>query len=170
MKGILKLGALAAALALFAALTGVAAASQSAGRGVTLSVAKANFGRVLADGRGRTLYLFQKDTPRKSFCAGPCAQSWLPLIATGKTVVRAGARSSLLGTIKRADGRLQVTYNRHPLYTFAADMTKGQANGEGLDSFGGEWYAIAPGGTKIETSQDQSGADGQSSGGYGYGY
>ena len=67
-----------------------------------------------------------------------------------------GAKASLLGTTKRADGRLQVTYNHHPLYTFVKDTRKGQTNGEEINAFGAEWYALSPAGTKVENSQAKS--------------
>jgi predicted lipoprotein with Yx(FWY)xxD motif len=79
-----------------------------------------------------------------------CATFWPPLIASGKPVAAAGAKASLLGTTRRADGRRQVTYNHHPLYTFAKDTKKGQTNGENLDAYGGEWYAVSPAGAKVE--------------------
>jgi predicted lipoprotein with Yx(FWY)xxD motif len=168
MKRIPWVGALAAAAALFAGMTGVATAGQTAGHDVAVSVASTSLGRVLVDGHGRTLYAFGRDTSRKSACAGACAASWPPLIASGKVLARGGARAALLGTIKRADGRRQVTYQHRPLYAFVGDRSKGQTNGEGLDSFGAEWYAIAPAGSKVERTDDSGGAVSQPSGGYGY--
>ena len=88
-------------------------------------------GRVLVNSRGHTLYLFGKDRNGKSACSGQCASFWPPLIANGKPRVAGGAKASLIGTIKRADGRRQVTYNHHPLYTFVKDTKKGQTHGEG---------------------------------------
>lgn len=72
------------------------------------------------------------------------------MIAAAKPRAAAGVKASLLGTTRRADGRLQVTYNRNPLYTFAKDMKRGQTKGEELDAFGAEWYAISPAGAKVE--------------------
>jgi predicted lipoprotein with Yx(FWY)xxD motif len=118
--------------------------------GPLVSTGTASLGRVLITGSGRTPYLFEKDKNGKSACAGKCAQFWPPLIASGKPIAAAGAKASLLGTTKRADGRTQVTYNHHPLYTFVKDTKKGQTNGEGIDVFGGEWYAASPAGTEIE--------------------
>jgi predicted lipoprotein with Yx(FWY)xxD motif len=115
-----------------------------------VSTAKTSLGRILVDSRGRTLYLFEKDRKGKSACAGKCATFWPPLITSGKARVTEGARASLVGTTRRADGRLQVTYNHHPLYRFVKDTKKGQTNGEGLDAFGAEWDAVSPAGTKVE--------------------
>ena len=85
---------------------------------------------------------------------GKCAGFWPPLIASGKPFATAGAKASLLGTTKRADGRLQVTYNHHPLYTFVKDTRKGQTNGEEADAFGAEWYVVGTNGKKIEEEGD----------------
>src|SRR6266540_1912235 len=109
---------------------------------------------------------FEKDKNGKSACTGRCATFWPPLIASGKPVAGAGAKASLLGTTKRVDGRLQVTYNHHPLYTFAKDTKKGQTNGEEVNAFGAEWYVTSPAGAKI--AKKSGGAAAGASGGYGY--
>ena len=157
----------AVALGATHATTGATAErTRSVGAGVKVAVAGTGLGRVLVDGRGRTLYLFGKDKNGRSACSGKCAGFWPPLITSGKPVATAGAKSSLLGTTKRADGRLQVTYNHHPLYTFVKDIRKGQTNGEELDVFGAEWYAVSAAGAKVEKDAG-SGGD-PSPGGYGY--
>jgi predicted lipoprotein with Yx(FWY)xxD motif len=115
-----------------------------------VSTAATSLGRVLVDARGHTLYLFEKDKNGKSACSGACASAWPPLIATAKPRVGTGAKASRLGTTRRADGRLQVSYNHHPLYTFVKDTKKGQTNGEGLNAFGAEWYALSAAGAKVE--------------------
>ena len=123
-------------------------AAQATGR-TAVSTAKTSLGRVLVNSRGRTLYLFGKDRNGKSACAGQCATFWPPLIASGKPRATGGAKTALLGTTKRADGRRQVTYNHHPLYTFAKDKKAGQTNGEGVNAFGGTWDAVSPAGAKV---------------------
>ena len=67
----------------------------------------------------------------------------------GPVRAAAGVRASILGTTKRADGRLQVTYNHHPLYRFVKDTKKGQTQGEQLSAFGGVWYAVSSAGAKV---------------------
>jgi predicted lipoprotein with Yx(FWY)xxD motif len=130
-----------------------AAASHAAGsKGPVVSTATTSLGRVLVDGRGHTLYLFGKDRNAKSACSGACAAAWPPLIATAKPRAGTGAKASRLGTTRRADGRLQVTYNRHPVYTFVKDTKKGQTNGEGLNAFGGTWDALSAAGAKVVKS------------------
>ena len=169
MKGLLlTLGALAAAVSLGVGLNSALAANHSAGAGGKVAVAGTGLGRVLVDGRGRTLYLFEKDKRGKSACTGKCAAFWPPLIATGKPLAVAGAKASLLGTTKRPDGRLQVTYNHHPLYTFLKDTRKGQTNGEEVNAFGADWYAVSAAGAKVEKSDATSGGGYSAPGGYGY--
>ncbi len=160
----------AVALSLAAALIPAGLAASSMGRWPTVGVQGTSLGRILVNGRGHTLYLFEKDKRGMSSCYGACATAWPPLIASGKPLAKPGIRASLLGRVKRRDGRWQVTYNRHPLYTFVQDGRKGQTSGEGVDAFGAEWYAVSPAGAKIEQSEGSRGDD-PSSGGYGgYGY
>jgi predicted lipoprotein with Yx(FWY)xxD motif len=153
-------------IAAAAALAAVAAAiyllnppkTEAAGTaGTVVSTATSHLGRILVNSRGHTLYLFGKDRNGKSACSGQCATFWPPLIASGKPRVAGGAKASLIGTTKRADGRLQVTYNHHPLYTFVKDKQKGQTNGEGLNAFGAKWYAVSPAGAKVLRQPVQSG-------------
>jgi predicted lipoprotein with Yx(FWY)xxD motif len=164
MKGlVLSIGAVAAALSLTYGLSVASASSSSARAGTTVGVASSKLGRILVDGRGRTLYLFAKETHGKSACSGACAAYWPPLIASGKAHAVAGAKASLLGSTRRADGRLQVTYRHHPLYLFSGDAKKGLTSGQGLSDFGGKWWAVSPAGNKIVTG-------GSSGTGYSYGY
>jgi predicted lipoprotein with Yx(FWY)xxD motif len=145
---------IAPALAMLVALAFVLlhAETGNAGKasGPVVSTETSHLGRILVNGQGRTLYVFEKDRNGKSACAGKCATFWPPLIATGKPRATAGAKSSLLGTTRRSDGRLQVTYDHHPLYRFAKDVKRGQMNGEGVDAYGAEWYVVSPAGSKIE--------------------
>jgi predicted lipoprotein with Yx(FWY)xxD motif len=154
MKGlVLSIAAVAAALSLTYGLSIASASSSSpTGAGTTVGTASSNLGRILVDRQGRTLYLFAKDKNGKSACSGSCATYWPPLIASGKLVAVAGAKTSLLGTTRRSDGRRQVTYGHHPLYRYAGDATKGQTAGQGLNASGGEWWVLSPAGKKIVKS------------------
>jgi predicted lipoprotein with Yx(FWY)xxD motif len=118
--------------------------------GAVVSTAKASLGTIIVNSNGRTLYLFEKDRNGKSACSGQCAVFWPPLITSGKPGATGGASASLIGTTRRADGRLQVTYNHHPLYTFVKDKKAGQTNGEGVNAFGAAWDAMSPAGATIE--------------------
>jgi hypothetical protein len=100
-------------------------------------------------------------------CNSACTTAWPSLIASGKPRATAGVKASLLGT-KRKDGRWQVTYNRHPLYTFVKDTKKGHTNGDGVDGFGAEWYFVSPAGAKVDKDDARSAnGDAPTSGGYG---
>ena len=131
-------------------------------KGTVVSTAKTSLGRIIVKSNGHTLYLLGKDRNGKSTCSGQCASFWPPLITSGKPRVTNGARAALIGTTRRTDGRLQVTYNHHPLYTFVKDTKAGQTNGEGVSAFGGIWDAVSPAGTKIvkPTAPSQGGGGG----------
>jgi predicted lipoprotein with Yx(FWY)xxD motif len=108
-------------------------------------------GTILAAGPKRlTVYLFEADKAGKSACSGQCAKAWPPVIGKGKAT--GGASSSELATITRPDGKVQLTYKGHPLYYFSKDKDDGDAYGEGVKAFGASWYALAPGGKKVDLS------------------
>ena len=115
----------------------------------TVQVRRTGLGKILVDSRGRTLYLFKKDTGGRSTCSGTCAVNWPPLLATGRLTAGSGVKGSKLGTIRRSDGRRQVVYNRHPLYRFVADTKPGNTNGQGLTAFGARWFVVSPAGNQI---------------------
>jgi predicted lipoprotein with Yx(FWY)xxD motif len=96
-------------------------------------------------GTTATLYAFTADTTTKSNCVGACARFWPPLLTTQAPVAGAGADATLLGTIQRADGSFQVTYNSHPLYLFAFGLDPG-TSGEGVNAFGGTFQVLSPSG------------------------
>ena len=126
-----------------------AAKSQSGGA-ASVKLAKSGLGRILVDGQGRTLYLFEADKGPSSTCSGACAAAWPPLTTSGTPVAGTGITASKLSTSKRSDGAMEVTYNGHPLYTYAGDQSAGQTNGQGSDQFGAEWYVLSAAGQKVE--------------------
>jgi predicted lipoprotein with Yx(FWY)xxD motif len=108
-----------------------------------LTVASApKVGAVLVDAKGFTVYDFHKDKGTTSSCYGGCAKVWPPVLTEGEPQVGEGATASQLGTTKRSDGTVQVTYAGHPLYTYVADKKPGEANGNDFSSFGAQWYAL----------------------------
>ena len=116
-----------------------------------LTVATApKVGPILVDAKGFAVYDFHKDKGTTSSCYGACAKVWPPVLTTGDPQVGEGATASLLGTSKRKDGTTQVTYAGHPLYTYEADKKPGEANGNDIDSFGAEWYALQGSGEEAE--------------------
>jgi predicted lipoprotein with Yx(FWY)xxD motif len=138
-----------AALALAAAVLATGAVAASHG-GAVVKLGHNGLGHVITDSHGRTLYLFAHDTRGKSTCYGKCARTWPALVTRAKPRALSGARRALLGTTRRTDGRLQVTYRRHPLYYFAGDRRAGQTGGQGLAAYGGRWYAVSASGASVK--------------------
>lgn len=171
MSRALLLAAVASAVLAAAACGGSSDGSGEAGRqetattgdtgGVaTVTTSETSLGAVLVSG-GMTLYLFEQDTGSESTCSGECATAWPPLTTTGSPGAADGADASELGTTTRDDGSTQVTYAGHPLYFFSGDSAPGDTNGQGVDGFGAEWYAVSPAGSAIEGEPDDDS-------GYGY--
>lgn len=123
----------------------------ASGGAAVVAVAKnPDLGTILVDSKGFTLYDFHKDKGGKSACYGACAGVWPPLTTSGTPKASGGAEASRLGTTKRSDGTLQVTYAGKPLYTYTADTKPGEANGNDFSSYGAEWYALQPNGEEPE--------------------
>src|SRR4051794_9745776 len=116
--------------------------------------------------KGHTPHLFKKDSGTKSACTGACASAWPPLRASGKPSVGSGASASLVSTSPRSDGKPQVTYNGHPLYTFTGDQSPGNTNGQGVNAFGARWYVVSAAGNQVTAKASSSGGGG--GGGLGY--
>jgi len=149
------LAALGATLAV-----GAGAATQSgstASGGTVVKVRTSGLGRVVSDSRGFVLYMFLGDKGKRSSCYGSCAAYWPAVLTKATPKASAGAKSGLLGTTRRKDGKLQVTYAGHPLYRFALDSKAGQTKGEGLDDFGAHWYAVSAAGKKVVVSTEDHG-------------
>jgi predicted lipoprotein with Yx(FWY)xxD motif len=125
-------------------------AGAAAGAGATVALGKLKVGTALVDGQGRTLYLFEADKGSTSTCNGACASLWPPATTSGKPTAGPGVNAAKLGTTKRSDGTLEVTYNGHPLYRYAPDAKPGDATGQGLNQFGAPWYVLAATGNKID--------------------
>lgn len=127
------------------------ASGESAGGAGVVSAAKVgDLGTILVTAEGMTLYDFHKDQGGKSSCYGACAGAWPPLLTEGNPQARGPADRNMLGTTKRKDGTVQVTYNGWPLYTYVGDQKPGEANGNDIDQFGAEWYALQPNGQEPE--------------------
>jgi predicted lipoprotein with Yx(FWY)xxD motif len=116
-------------------------AGAEARRGPRVTLRDSQFGPVLFDGRNRALYLFTRDPRNKTRCYGACAEAWPPFYAKGRPRAGRGVNRSLLGTIKRRDGRRQVTYKGQALY-FYIDDPRGQVLCNDVFEFGGTWYAV----------------------------
>ncbi len=117
--------------------------------------------QVLTNSKGFTLYWFVPDTSTKSNCNGSCATYWPPV--KGPVIAGSGVTGTL-GTITRADGSTQATYDGHPLYTYVGDTAPGQAKGNGLNLSGGVWHEMTVSGATASGSSSSSSSGG--SGGY----
>jgi predicted lipoprotein with Yx(FWY)xxD motif len=150
MKHWIKLLSALTVTATFAAIgAALAFAHGTTSHGASVKIANSRLGRILVDGKGITLYDFVKDKGGASSCYGACAALWPPLITKGKPHAGPGVRVSLLGTTKRKDGKLEVTYNHHPLYYFVTDRKPGQTTGQAVNQFGGPWWVLSPAGKEI---------------------
>jgi len=126
------------------------AATGAAGAQSIKTATVGNLGPILVDGQGRTVYLFEKDKNGMSSCTGSCAAVWPPVATSAKPKAGPGADAAKLGTTKRPEGSMQVTYAGHPLYYYAPDgTTPGNAQGEGLNQFGAPWYVLSASGDKV---------------------
>ena len=116
----------------------------------TINVSESTeFGPILVDDQGLSLYIFMDDTQHgeSSSCNDECAAEWPPLLSQGSPIAGEGVDSSLLGTVTRADGSLQVIYNGWPLYYFQGDSTLGDTNGQGMENL---WFLITPTGDAVQ--------------------
>jgi predicted lipoprotein with Yx(FWY)xxD motif len=159
---------LTAALAVFAVACGGSSsgsssssaptsAPQAATGSVTVKVASsASLGSILTDGDGRTLYMRTNDASNKSSCNADCAQNWPPLLATGNLTAGVGVDAKQLSTIKRDDGSMEVALAGQPLYYFAFDKKPGDTTGQGVNAFGGIWYALGANGSAVKGAAPSS--------------
>jgi predicted lipoprotein with Yx(FWY)xxD motif len=128
-----------------------------------LKTADSGLGKVVVDGTGRTVYVFDKDTAGSgtSACTAACLAKWPPVQATSATPTGSGVTGKL-GTITRDDGTEQVTLAGMPLYLYVGDSHPGDVTGQAV---GGVWWAVSPSGTKITTAAASS-SSAAYSGGY----
>jgi predicted lipoprotein with Yx(FWY)xxD motif len=136
---LVAVGLLAGALAGAGGSGGSGTSGPASASGAGLKAASIGGTTVLVNGAGRTLYWFAPDTSSKSVCNGACAVYWPPV--SGPLKAGAGVAGTL-GTIKRADGSVQETYNGHPLYTYVGDSGPGQEHGNNLNLNGGLWHVV----------------------------
>ena len=113
-------------------------------------VARTAYGRALTDRRSFALYRFTHDGSAASTCYGACASAWPPyLVAKRPSGAGPRAHAVLLGIVRRADGRLQVTYAGHPLYYYVGDRSPGQVLCQDAEEFGGIWLVVSPSGRAV---------------------
>jgi predicted lipoprotein with Yx(FWY)xxD motif len=120
-----------------------------AGSGASVTVHSSSYGRVLFDGRGFALYTFSHDPRGRSSCSGACAKAWPPYLVKRTPSAGSGAKASLLGSIRRADGKIQATYAGRPLYYYVGDTKAGQILCQNVSQFGGRWLIVRPNGVPV---------------------
>lgn len=128
-----------------AAQAGKPAARPNKRRGTKVKIVDSQFGRVVADGKGEAIYLFDKEKSKRSRCYGACARAWPPLLTKGKPRAGKGVKAKLLGTTRRRNGKLQVTYAGQPLYYYVDDRP-GLILCHDVSEFGGLWLVVKPNG------------------------
>lgn len=110
---------------------------------------RGSLGEILVDATGRTMYAFSRDSRNEPTCYDACANTWLPILTDSDPAGGIGIDVAAAGTVPRRDGGDQVTYYGIPLYRYAGDKTDQDANGQGLDMFGGEWHVLTKAGAPL---------------------
>jgi predicted lipoprotein with Yx(FWY)xxD motif len=113
--------------------------------GTVIKSAESQFGMMLFDGTGQAIYLFDKEQSTKPECYDACAGAWPPVLTKGTPTAEDGAKQNLLDTTKRTDGKTQVTYGGHPLYSYAHEA-KNEVKCHNIQGFGGLWLVVTPAG------------------------
>lgn len=166
-----RLGLGVATLAMASAgLLGAAVPAGASGAVTVKLVSHSGLGKILVNRAGMTVYIFTSDAPNKSACTGGCLAVWPAVTVPKGTKPKGGPGVKGLGTIS-SGGKLQVTWDKHPLYTYALDSAPGVVNGNNVKEGSGVWYAatskvVTTGAAKSSTGAN--GSSGGSTGGYGY--
>jgi predicted lipoprotein with Yx(FWY)xxD motif len=117
-------------------------------KGTLVKAVDSEYGRVVADGKGEAFYLFDKEDEKRSECYGDCAKAWPPVLTKGEPRAGKGAKKGKLGTTRRRNGKIQVTYSGHPLYYYKDD-SPGNILCQNVDEFGGLWLVVKPNGRAV---------------------
>jgi predicted lipoprotein with Yx(FWY)xxD motif len=144
MKKLIVLATVVVAVALAPSAMAAASADRA-----TVTAGPSRFGRILFDGRGFVLYAFTRDPRKRSVCAGACAAAWPPYLVPKAPKAGPGVRRALLGSTRRKDGTIQVTYAGRPLYYYEGDRAPRQILCQNVSEFGGLWLVARPTGTLV---------------------
>ena len=131
----------AGVLAVVAALVVFGSAQATGGAAARLGVGSTEYGKAVFGPSGKVLYVFEADHGSTSNCYGVCAKAWPPLLTTGAPLAGSGVEAKLLGSTRRSDGSLQVTYGGHPLYYYSGDAA-GKIMCQAANMHGGFWYVV----------------------------
>jgi len=134
----------------------MAATASMSSNGTVKTAHSSKYGTILVASNGMTLYRYTPDKKNVSTCSGACAAYWPPLVlkAGAKPTAGSGATASLLGTTKRSNGAMQVTYAGWPLYYYAGDKKIAQTNGQGFEK---TWYVVGTTGALVKSAVSSSG-------------
>jgi len=124
-----------------------AQATATVAKGTTIALRGSPFGKILFDSGRQAIYIFENDRRNKTVCYGECAEAWPPVYTSGKPRATRGVRAALLGTIKRRDGRRQVTYAGKPLYYYAHEGP-GEVRCHNVNLNGGLWWVVGSNGKR----------------------
>lgn len=149
----------AAALLLLASACGSSTVTPGAGTttvavtpGGVLGVATTSLGPVLVDSKGMTVYLLTADAPGHSSCSALCLDKWPLVSAPAGNVTSVPGVSAPLGVTKATSGASMLSAGGLPLYTYSGDSAPGDTRGEGIEAYGGKWYAVSPSGVAVKGS------------------
>ena len=119
-------------------------------------------GSIVVNAKGLTLYHASHESAGTIKCTGNCVYFWFPVTVSAKQkiVLGKGINRAKVGTIKRSNGALQVTYNKLPLYRYYLDRKPGQAKGQGFKDSAGTWYAVSTSGKVVTTPAGGGGGGG----------
>ena len=116
--------------------------------GTAITVGESEFGDMLFDSNKQAIYIFENDSKDKTVCYDECAKAWPPVFTKGEPRAGKGVKQSLLGTIKRRDGKLQVTYAGQPLY-FYVNEEPGEVRCHNVNLNGGLWWVVGADGERL---------------------
>ena len=131
------------------ALLALVASAAAAPPRVSVTVKHSRFGEILFDGRGYVLYAFTRDPRGKSACSGACARAWPPYVVKSRPRAGAGVAAHRIGTMRRADNSVQVTYAGRPLYYYVGDRRPGQILCQNVTEYGGVWRVVRASGRLV---------------------
>ncbi len=115
--------------------------------GTVITLRDSEFGSMLFDSKQQAIYIFERDRKNETVCYGECAEAWPPVLSKGEPKAAKGVDASLLGTVERRDGSLQVTYAGQPLYFYAHEQ-RGEVKCHNVDLNGGFWWVVGPDGKR----------------------
>jgi predicted lipoprotein with Yx(FWY)xxD motif len=146
------------------AVLALARGSSAANKPVVATAKNATLGTtILVNRSGLSLYDLSVERNGKFICTTRlCLSLWHPLIVPRGTTPTG---VHLLSTVRRPDGRRQVSYRGAPLYTFVQDRKRGDVNGNGFKDVG-VWHPATLSGSTSGSATGTGGYGSYGSAGY----